>query len=150
MANYSTMAPYGITPVANDMTKAYWDGAKEGKLMIQRCQACGYYNHPPQILCLGCRTRDTEMVPEQVSGKGKIYTWYICHDTSIGGYEDKVPYPVVYVELDEQPDLIVMSNILNLDVGPLGEGLEVGMPVEVVFDDAGDGVKVPQWQPVRR
>ena len=147
---WTTMAPYGIMPVPNNETRPYWEGAKEGKLMLQRCQSCGYYNHPPVYLCGGCCDREARLAFEQVSGKGTIYTWYMCHDTSINGYEDKVPYPVILVEINEQPGLTLMSNLFNCEVGELGEGIEVGAPVEVVFDKASDDIYVPQWQPTRR
>ena len=94
-----TMAPYPIMPVPDEMTQPYWEGTKEHKLMIQRCQKCGYYNHHPAYICVNCKDRDAALAFEQVSGRGK--------DNSIAGFEDKLPYPVIVVELDEQPGLLV-------------------------------------------
>ena len=82
-----------------------------------------------------------------MSGRGTVYCWYICHDTSITGYEEKVPYAVLLVELEEQKGLLLMSNLLNHEYGTLGEGITNGMPVEVVFDKASDDIFVPQFQP---
>ena len=84
----------------------------------------------------------------EVSGKGTLYCWYICHDTSITGYEDKVPYAVILTELDEQPGLVLMSNILNFEYGVLGEGLDNGMRLRAVYDhDDGSGLDVIQFEP---
>ena len=136
-------------PVADDLTRPYWEAAKEGKLAIQRCQSCGTYNHPPVFLCKNCTDPNAELVAEPVSGKGTLRQWYVCHDTSVEGWEDHVPYAVLAVELDEQPNLLVMSNLLNHEYDELGEGIEIGMRLEVVFDKANDDYYIPQWQPAQ-
>ena len=149
MPKIETMAPYGILPVPDDLTQPYWDGAGRGRLVIQRCQRCGFYNHPPVYLCAGCKDREASLAFEEVSGRGIVYTFYMAHDASIGGFEEKVPYPVVVVELEEQPGLFIMSNLLNCEYEDHGGGIEIGMPVEAVFQAAGDGITMVQFQPVR-
>ena len=144
---HTTMAPYGITPAPTPENQPYWDGAKEGKLVIQRCQGCGSYNHPPVALCNYCGDRDAELKWEPVSGRATLYTNYICYDTSVSGFEEKVPYAVIMVELEEQADLLLMSNILNFEYDMLGEELTMGMPLEVVFDKVNDDIYIPQFQP---
>ena len=145
----TTMAPYPILPVPDEMTQPFWDGTKDHKLMIQRCQNCGYYNHPPSYICVNCKDRDATLAFEQVSGKGKVYMFYMCHDNSIAGFEDKVPYPVIVVELDEQPGMLVMSNLLNFEFDAYGTGINLGMPVEVLYEKATDDFTIPQFQPAR-
>jgi len=146
MAMRETMAPYPVVPVPNDWTRPFFDGAKEHKLMIQRCQSCGYYNHPPVFLCQNCKDRDATLAFEQVSGRGTIYSYIIEHDKQVGGFEDKVPYAVVLVELEEQERLLLFANILNL---PYDE-LKAGTPVEVVFERVNDEITIPQFQPARK
>ena len=46
--------PTPITPEA----KPYWDGAREGKLMVPKCQACGKAFLYPRVLCPFCASRD--------------------------------------------------------------------------------------------
>ena len=148
MPFHTTMAPYNIIPVSTPDTAQIWEGAKQGKLMVQKCTACGFLNWPPSIWCGKCKDPDAAKEFVEVSGKGTLYCWYICHDTSITGYEDKVPYAVILTELDEQPGLILMSNILNFEYGVLGEGLQNGMALKVVFDhDDGSGLDVIQFEP---
>ena len=142
----TTMAPYQVAPQPDEWSRPYWDGAKHGKLVIQRCQSCGHYNHPPHFICAGCRDRDARLAFEEVSGRGSVYSWFVFHDTFIGGFLEKVPYLIAAIELDEQPRLLLHSNILNCPF----DKVEMGMPVEVVFEDAGDGVFIPQFQPVQR
>lgn len=141
----TTKAPYNVIPVPDQWTKPFWDGAREQKLMVQRCQKCGNYNHPPAFICMGCYDREASLEFEQVSGRGTIYSWYIYHDTATGGFEEKVPYLVVAVELDEQPRLVLLSNLLNCPY----DQVELGMPVEVVWEKVNDEITIPQFQPVR-
>ncbi len=148
MPFHTTMVPYNIVPVSTPDTAPIWEAAKQGKLVVQKCDACGYFNWPPAIWCNGCKDPDTTQSFVEVSGKGSLYCWYICHDTSITGFEEKVPYAVILTELDEQPGLILMSNILNFEYGVLGEGLDNGMRLKVCFDDdPGSGLPVIQFEP---
>ena len=34
-------------PVPNEWTKPFWEAAQQGVLALQRCQACGHFQHPP-------------------------------------------------------------------------------------------------------
>lgn len=57
-----------------------------------------------------------------------------------------VPYVVAIVELDEQPDLRIATNIVGCDP----DSVHVGLPVEVRFerhDVGGDAVFVPVFTP---
>ena len=38
-------------PTPSEVTQFYWDGAKLHRLLIQRCSDCGYYIHPPIVVC---------------------------------------------------------------------------------------------------
>ncbi len=142
----TTMAPYNVTPMPDRWTQPYWDGANEQKLTIQRCQSCGNYNHPPAFICMGCNDRNATLEFEPVSGRGTIYSWYIYHDTQVSGFEDNLPFLVVAVELEEQPRLLLISNLLNC---PYDE-VEMGMPVEVVWERVNDNLTMPQFQPIQR
>ena len=55
-------------PVPNEWTKPFWDAAKQGVLALQRCQACGHFQHPPYATCVSCMAIDLAFEP--VSGKG--------------------------------------------------------------------------------
>ncbi len=139
-----SMAPYNVVPVADQWTKPYWDGASEHRLMIQRCQSCGYYNHPPVFICMGCNDRDASLTFEQVSGQGTVYSWFVVYHSQVGGFEEKAPYLVAAVEMKEQPRLFLISNILDCHYGEV----EMGMPVEVVWERADGEITIPQFRPL--
>jgi uncharacterized OB-fold protein len=64
------------------------------------------------------------------------------HQRDVAGFEDDAPFINIVVELAEQPKLLMVSNL------PLDQRARVtiGAPVEVYFEDRGDGVAVPQFR----
>ncbi|MBI2872150.1 MAG: OB-fold domain-containing protein [Chloroflexi bacterium] len=143
MTMKETMAPYGVLPQPDQHTQPFWDAAKEHRLVIQRCQRCRHYHHPPVFLCTNCNDPKATLAFEGVSGRGTVYAHYVHHFKNIGGFEDKAPYPVVAVELEEQRGLLMVTNILHCPY----DQLRVGMPVEVVFEKASDEITIPQFRP---
>ena len=125
-------------PVPNEWTKPFWDAAKQGVLALQRCQSCRHFQHPPYATCVNCMGIDLKFEP--VSGKGRLYTWSVMHMQSITGFEDRVPYTTLLVELDEQPKLLLLSYMEGRD-----EGLQVGQRCEVYFDQVED-FTLPQFR----
>lgn len=126
-------------PVEEDWSTAYWAGAREGRLLITRCDACRYFVHPPQPVCPRCHSE--HLTAEQVSGRGHIYGFSIMHLGGVPGFEP--PFAVAVVELAEQPGLLAVGNVFDC----AHEDLRVGMPVEVTFEVLDDGVTLPQWRP---
>ena len=55
-------------------------------------------------------------------------------------YEDKVPYNVSLVDLEEGPRLI--SNVIDCPPNQV----KIGMPVEVVYED-NEGYTLPKFRP---
>ena len=126
------------TPSPNEVTQFFWDAAREHKLVIQRCDECGRYIHWPQLRCPRCGS--DRLTPSQVSGKGNIYSFCVVHHVFHPAFE--VPYNLAIVELEEQPGLRMLTNIVDCP----HDALSVGMPVEVTFED-GDGFTLPQFRP---
>ncbi|HXA28437.1 MAG TPA: OB-fold domain-containing protein [Candidatus Angelobacter sp.] len=126
-------------PVATDLTRPYWDAAREGRLAIQRCQTCHTYLHPPLPFCDICDGRNLRY--ETVSGRGTIYTFTRVHANRAPAFEGATPYAIVDVELDEQPGLLVTCN-MN---GTPPEDIRIGARVAVTFVDIGDGMVLPDF-----
>ena len=138
------MAQPGPPPVASDpLTDFFWVGAREGRLLIQRCQACGTYIHLPRPVCRACRSFD--LAPEQVSGRGTVYTFTETHRPFHPFFVDRVPYLLAAVELEEQAGLRVLSNLVGIDE-VTGEP-RMGMPVEVDFEWLSDELAIPVFRP---
>ena len=67
-----------------------------------------------------------------MSGRGTVYTYTINRQAWVPGLE--VPFVIAMVELDEQPGLRLMTNIVDCPT----EEVEIGMPVEVAFVERGE------------
>lgn len=117
-------------------TSPYWNGAREGRLMMQRCPDCDRLIHPGKPCCDQCLLTDLEWVA--VSGKGVVRSLCVVAADVVPGYAP--PYVVADVSLDEQPSVVLTANILN--ARPEDVGLHA--PVRVVFEDRGD-VTLPQF-----
>ena len=137
----TTESPRRVVPQPDELTQPFWDASAEGRLVIQRCQNCKFWAHPPRIICNKCHTFDMKWEP--VSGKGKIYSWEVMHMQSITGFEDRVPYTTLLIELDEQPMLLLLSYQAGTD-----DTLKIGQPVEVFFENVGK-FALPQFRVVK-
>jgi uncharacterized protein len=127
-------------PVPDELSRPFWDAAKERRLAIQRCGSCGYYNHPPRIFCDACLGQELRFEP--VSGRGIVYTYTVMHQRDVAGFEEDAPFINLVVELAEQRKLLLVSDL------PIAQRAQVsiGASVEVDFEDRGEGVVVPQFR----
>jgi uncharacterized OB-fold protein len=127
-------------PGPDDLTLPFWEAAKERRLVVQRCRTCNYYNHPPRTVCDACLSQQLQFEP--VSGRGRIQTFTVMHQRDVPGFESEAPFINIVVELDEQPMLLMVSNL------PIAERerVRIGSPVAVEFEDRGNGVILPQFK----
>jgi uncharacterized OB-fold protein len=127
-------------PVPDDLSRRFWEAAKERRLMIQRCGSCGYYNHPPRPFCDACLGQELRFEP--VSGRGIVHTFTVMHQRDVAGFEEDAPFINLVVELAEQPRLLMVSNL------PIAEraNVRIGAAVQVDFEDRDEGVAVPQFR----
>lgn len=124
-------------PTVYPETQFYWDGAKQGKLMLNTCRACDRAYFPPRPFCPRCSSRDITIA--EASGRGRLYS-YVISQLPAPGYEP--PFTIAVVELDEGVRMV--SNIVDCPADP--EALILDMPLQVTFEDR-DGFAVPQFRP---
>jgi uncharacterized OB-fold protein len=109
--------------------------------MIQRCDHCGFYLHWPRVICKRCQS--FELTPTEVSGRGIVYTFTIAEQAFHPWWADKLPYVLAVIELVEQPNLKLESNIVDCPV----ERVHCGMEVEAVFHQLTDDITLPMFRP---
>src|SRR5690606_24396001 len=114
---------------------SFWQGGRNGELLIHRCEACKRYFHPPSPICPTCTS--FEVAPQRVSGKGKIASFAMKHLPWAPART--AAFVIARVELQEQKDLRFVSNIE--DTPP--EQAHIGMEVRVRFQQENDG-----WLPL--
>jgi uncharacterized OB-fold protein len=128
-------------PTTDPLTKFFWDGINQHKLLILRCQECGHYIHPPRPICRACQSMN--VAPAQVSGRGTLYSYTVTVQPFHPFWVDKVPYVLAVVELAEQENLRLTSNVIDCPE----DKLKVGLPVAVVFKEIAPGVTLPLFKP---
>ena len=121
--------------------KPFWANLREHKLTAQRCKACNkFFTFPPQGACPHCLSPEYEWVT--LSGRGKVYSFVTYHRAWHPAYQDKTPYNVSLIDLDEGPRLI--SNV----IGCTYDEVKIAMPVEIVYDDR-EEYTLPQFRPLK-
>jgi uncharacterized protein len=124
-------------PLPTEMNAYFWQGGADGRLHILRCQACGTWIHPYAARCPNCRSAD--VAPEPVSGRGAVIGFTVNHQPWIP--DVPVPYVVALVELEEQANLRLMTNLPLIPI----EAVRVGLAVKVYFEPHGD-IYVPLFE----
>jgi hypothetical protein len=94
--------------------------------------------------CSACPTchRSASLEWRTVSGLGSLYSFIVVHRSRFPALSSRLPYVVGCVELEEQIGLRMLANLM---CDP--EQVQIGMPVEVAFEQLG-GIVVPQFRPV--
>jgi uncharacterized OB-fold protein len=110
-------------------TKPFWDGARDKKLMLQYDPASQAFQFWPRPASL--RTGKANLEWRQATGKGRLYAFTTVHVPG-PGFEDRVPYLVGLIELDE--GVRIVANFVGL--GP--EDAKIGMPMRVTWEPLGD------------
>jgi uncharacterized OB-fold protein len=126
-------------PVPDELSAAFWEAAREHRLVMQRCR-CGYYNYPPRMVCDRCLSRELQFVP--ISGRGRIYSFTIMHQRDVAGFDGDAPFINMVVELEEQPMLLMVGNL----PGSERDRMRIDAPIIVHFEDRGDGAVIPQFR----
>ena len=133
--------PQPPVPIPDPLSKPFWDGARDGRLVIQRCNACGTYLHLPRPVCRNCRSFD--LGAAEVSGRATLYSFTTTYKAFHPYFVDRVPYLLASVELDEQPGLLVLSNLVGVDE----PDVRIGMELQVGFEPLGPDFAVPVFRP---
>jgi uncharacterized OB-fold protein len=135
-ADEELLALFPGYPLDHD-TAPHFRGWLEHRLLINRCADCGTWHHPPRPVCPSCLS--TEVVPTDVSGRGTIFMVVFLHQgPPAEGVDYSTPYPVVTVELEEQPGLRYTSTVAG---SPNGD-IEIGRRVALAWTERG-GAPLP-------
>jgi uncharacterized protein len=125
-------------PAVTALDEHFWRGGATGRLLILRCDACGFWLHPPGPVCRRCFT--TALTPTAVSGRGRVRTFTVNHQPWFPALP--VPYVLAIVELEEQAGLQFLTRLVGC---PIDEARS-GLAVRVCFEPHGD-VHLPLFTP---
>jgi uncharacterized protein len=133
--------PTKPVPVPDELSAPYWEAAARGVLALPRCSVCGRFTLPAGALCPRCGSTHPAWVTEPVDGTATVRSWTVVRDSFLPGFAADVPYVIVDVELDAQPDLRLLGRLTDGPDAPL----RVGDRVTVAFDRLDDDVAVPAF-----
>jgi uncharacterized protein len=127
-------------PVVTELNRPFWEGCKQGKLLLQYCDQCQQYQFYPRLYCMRCGSTVVRWV--EASGRGVIYSYTIIHQNKSPEFVQDTPYNVAVVQLEEGPR--VMSNIVET----YPDALRINLPVTVVFDAVSDHIHLPRFRAI--
>ena len=76
------------SPPVNPESKAFFDAAREGKLLLAKCSACKALHYYPRAVCPFCASEKIQWV--EAKGKGTLYSYSVMRRAP-------VPYAMAYV-----------------------------------------------------
>jgi len=125
-------------PAGESVAGEFWSAAAEGRLIVQRCPACGERQFYPRTLCTTCGASPEW---EEASGRGVVHTFTVIRQNGSSPFREELPYVVAMIELDEGPRM--MGNVTGCAPGDVF----VGMPVVAYAVMVADKAAVPFWEP---
>jgi len=126
-------------PTPSELTRPFWDAAREHRLVRQVCRDCRTSFFSPQIACPACLSEAYDWVPS--SGRGEIYSCTVVHRAPSPGFD--VPYVFAIVDLEDGWSML--ANVVGCEVAEA----TIGLPVRVTFLDF-DEITLPAFEPTGR
>ncbi|HZP85363.1 MAG TPA: zinc ribbon domain-containing protein [Burkholderiales bacterium] len=116
------------SPQPTALDAPFWEGLRQGRLLLQRCRACERFQWAPEWICHRCLSFDLGYA--EVEARGMIYShervWHPVHPA----LADNGPYVVVLVELLQADGARIVGNLLGDPMQPL----VIGAHIEGVFE----------------
>lgn len=125
-------------PAITEVSKVFYDGCKDGKLLYQQCPDCSEVIFFPKSLCPKCMGKNLEW--KQSTGRGKIFSYTVTYAYAPPEFMSETPYVLAIVKMDEGYKL--MTNIIETDF----DKLACELPVEVVFDPVTPEITLPKFR----
>ena len=121
-------------------TRPFWDGAKQGKLMLPRCCDCNRVHWYPRLICPSCHSTDLQWF--QASGEGTVHTYAVQH-LAFGPWADEAPYVTAYIDLLEGDRMLTV--LRGVDPNKPQE-INIGAKVKVEFEQANEDTYITFWR----
>ena len=127
-----------LLPQPTEDSRPFWDALRSRRFDLQTCADCGTVRHYPRPVCSVCYSMG--VVWTTASGRGSVHSWTVSHQAFHPSFEDCLPIILATVDLEEG----VRMNCRLDGVAP--EEIEVGLPVEVDFEEVDDEVTLPYFR----
>ena len=130
-------------PENDNLSKPYWDGLMQERLMVQRCKSCNTWIWGPEWICHACLSFDLEW--QEIEGLGQIYSWERPWHPVHSALKGHGPYLIVLVELPHAGNIRMIGNLLGLPE----QEVTIGAKVKIAFEhhkDADPPHTLAQWK----
>lgn len=109
---------------------AFWQGTREGRLMLQYCKDSGRFQHFPRPVSLYTGSRNLEW--REVSGQGTVYSVTALRTPGLGA-DGRLPCVLALIELEE--GVRILGNLPGSRPGDV----RIGDRVKLAWDELSDG-----------
>jgi uncharacterized OB-fold protein len=114
--------------------KAFFEGAREGRLTGIKCGGCGEVAIPPKQFCAACGARAWESIP--LSGEGTLASYTVIR-VAAASHAGEAPYAVGVVSLKEGAS--IFARIVDVPFDKLAVGLSLRFRPIVVNEQTSVG-----------
>ena len=125
-------------PTPNGDSLPYWNAARERRLVLRECKACGRKHFMPRAVCPHCWSDRLEWV--ESNGDGTVHSFSVVHRAPSQMFAANVPYVIAMIDLDDGPRMF--ANVIGLNALDVA----IGDRVKLTFEDRGDGAMLPQFE----
>jgi uncharacterized protein len=93
--------PSRLLPRRTRQNDPFFAALAEGRLLLQRCEACRHARYPVAPACPRCGTRGGLWEP--LAGTGSVHSWVRYRKSYLPEFEPLMPYVVACTQLDAGP-----------------------------------------------
>jgi uncharacterized OB-fold protein len=116
------------TPMSNRDYEFFYEGLREGRLLVQQCNGCKAVRHPPGPMCPHCHSLSWQAL--ECSGRGTIYSYTVHYHPPLPGFT--MPHIIVLGAMEEgfrlvggmagaEPDQIAIDQPITIEFVTSGE-----------------------------
>ena len=128
-------------PGLTDQTRPFWQAAREGRLLLQKCAACGTFNFHPKPWCIACGCRDLAWTEARPTGT--VYSHTVSRSVAMNypGWAAELPVIMCLIDLDDG------ARLYGQVTGCTPEEIRIGLRVQAYFEAISDEAGVPKFRP---
>jgi uncharacterized OB-fold protein len=119
-------ADFPLPDLEDPLTREFFAGAARDELLIPRCDECDRWVWYPEEACPGCGGALTWTA---TSGRGRLFSWAVVRRPFLPAFADLVPFVTALVELEEAPEVRIVTYVVDVDPADLVADL----PLTVTF-----------------
>ena len=137
--------PEAWLPEPDARSAPFFEAARNGRLLLQRCDDCATWLHPVRARCPECG--GTAIGWAEASGRGTLYSHGLLRRAYHPRHAERLPLVLAVVDLEE--GVRMSSNLVGVEADPelLRKRVRAGLPVRVDFEALPDGAVIPVFRP---